>query len=167
LIHGISTLRPIEVTDRPNARKSRLLKAGAGCREPIVITTGANLRRAHATAMMMHGHSDVVLATIAKNQIKTGETAMMILAGPTAIATVARAIARSRMHSPDKCTSLADRSASSFTTAIANTPCAAPNRGRSRPLVHSEWSPAVISETTMGVRLIPGLVTCDTCVNKG
>ena len=64
-------------------------------------------------------------------------------------------------------TCLADQSASSCTTAIANTPCAAPNRERSRPLVHSEWSPVVISETTMGARLIHGAATCDTCANKG
>jgi hypothetical protein len=34
LIHGISTVRAIEVTDRANARKSKLLQACAGCREP-------------------------------------------------------------------------------------------------------------------------------------
>ena len=42
----------------------------------IAMTTGANLRRARATAMTMHARSDVVLATIGKNQIMTGETAM-------------------------------------------------------------------------------------------
>ena len=72
--------------------------------------------------------------------------------GPTATATIENAIARSRTHSPNMFTCLADPSASSFTTAIANTLCAAPNRGRSRPLVHSEWSPVVISGTTMGAR---------------
>jgi hypothetical protein len=133
----------------------------------IAMTTGANLRTARATVMMMHGHSGAVLATIAKNQIKMRETATPILAGLIAIATIENAIARSRMHSADMFTCLADQSASSFTTAIANTPCAAPNHGRSRPLGHSEWSPVVISETTMGPRLIPGLVTCDTCANKG
>lgn len=139
----------------------------------IAMATGANLRRARATVTMMHGRSDVVLAAIAKNQIKTGGTATAILAWLTAIATIENAIARSRMHSPDMFTCLADQSASSFTTAIATTPCAAPNPGRSRPLVHSGWSPVVISalrhaqgapslsrgETTMGVRLIRGLVT--------
>jgi hypothetical protein len=128
----------IEVTDRANARRPTLLEAGADCREPIVITIGANLRRAHATVMMMHGHSDAVLATIAKNQIETGGIATAILAGPTEIATIENAIARSRMHSADMFTCLADRSGNSFTTAIANSLCAAPNPGRSRPLVHSE-----------------------------
>ena len=45
------------------------------------MTTGANPKRARATVLMMHGHSDVVPATIAKNQIKTRETATAILAG--------------------------------------------------------------------------------------
>ena len=117
--------------------------------------------------MMMHGHSDVVLAMTGKDRIKTRETAITILAGPTAIATVVNAIERSRMHSPDMFTCLADQSASSFMTAIASTPCAVPNRERSRPSVYSEWSPVVISETTMGARLIPALATCDTSANKG
>jgi dihydroxyacetone kinase len=116
--------------------------------------------------MMMCGRSDAVLATIAKNQTKTGGTATAILAGLTAIATIEAAIARSRMHSLDMFTCLADQSASSFTTAIANTPCAVPNRGRSQRLVHSEWSPVVISGTAMGARLIHGPATCDTCANK-
>ena len=132
----------------------------------IAMTTGANLRRARATVMMMHGQPDVVLATIVKNQIKTGETAKAILDGPTAIAAMENAIARPRMHSADTFACLADQSASSFTTAMS-TPCAAPNRERLRPLEHSEWSPVAISETTMGARLIAGLVTCDTCANKG
>ena len=132
----------------------------------IAMATGANLRRAHATVMMMHGHSDVVLPTIAKNQIKTREAAITILAGPTAITTVVNAIGRLGTRSHATCTCLADRSASWFTTAIASTPCAIPNRGRSRPSVYSEWSPVVIFETTMGARLIPGLATCDTFANK-
>jgi hypothetical protein len=70
----------------------------------IAMTTGANLRRARATVMMMHGRLNVVLATLAKNQIKTRETATPILAGPTEIATMEKA--------------------------IATTPCAAQNPGR-------------------------------------
>ena len=133
----------------------------------IVMTTGASLGHAPATVTMMHGRSDVVLATIAKNQIKTGGIATAILAGLTAIATIENAVARSRMHSADMFTCLADQSVNSFTTAIANTPCAAPNPGRSRPLVPSEWSPVVIFETTMGARPIHGPATCDTSANKG
>ena len=133
----------------------------------IALTTVANLRRAHATVMMMHGHSDVVLPTIAKNEIKTGETATPILAGLTGIATIENAIQRSETHSADMFTCRAGASVSSFTTAIASTPYAAPNRERSRPLAHFEWSPVVISKTTMGARLIRGLATCDTCANKG
>lgn len=117
--------------------------------------------------MATRGRSDVALETTGKDQTDTDRIAITIPAGPTEIATIENAIARSRMHSADMFTCLADQSASSFTTAIANTPCAAPNPGRSRPLVHFEWSPVAISETTMGARLIPGLATCDTCANKG
>jgi hypothetical protein len=67
----------------------------------IVMTAGANLRRVRATAMMMHGRLDAVLATIDKNQIKTGGIATAILAGPTEIATIETAIARSPVHSAD------------------------------------------------------------------
>ena len=88
-------------------------------------------------------------------------------AQPVLYETIEHAIARSPMHSADMFTCLADQSASSCTTAIANTPCAAPSPGRSRPLVHSEWPPVVISETTMGARLIYGPATCDICANKG
>jgi len=133
----------------------------------IAMTTGANLRRARATVMMMHGHSDAVLATIGKNQIKTRETATTIFAGLTGIAKIENAFQRSETHSADMFSCRAGASASSFTTAIASTPCAVPNLGRSRPSVHSEWSRVVISETTMGARLIHGPATCDTCANKG
>ena len=81
--------------------------------------------------------------------------------------TIENAIARSRFHSPATFSCHVDQSANWFMIAIANTPCAAPNPGRSRPLVHSEWSPVVISETTMGARPIRGPATCDTCANKG
>jgi PAS domain S-box-containing protein len=93
--------------------------------------------------------------------------AITIPAGPTEIATIENAIARSRMHSADMFTCLADQSASWFTTGIATTPCAARNPGRSRPLGPSEWSPVVISETTMGARLIHAPATCGTCANNG
>lgn len=114
-----------------------VVEASAAPAITVAMTTGVNPRRARATVMMMHGQSDAVLATIAKNQIKTGGTTTTILAGLTAIAMIENAIARSRMHSPDMFTCLADQSASSFTTAIASTPCAVPNRGRSRPSVYS------------------------------
>jgi len=133
-----------------------------------VTTTGANLRSPHAIAITMtHGHSDAALAMTDKGQMGTEGIAITIPAGPTEIATIENAIARSAMHSADMFTCLADQSANSFTTAIANTPCAAPNPGRSRLLVHSEWSPVVISETTMGARLILGVATYDTSANKG
>jgi hypothetical protein len=126
-----------------------------------VTTTGANLRSAHAIAVTMtHGHSDAALAMTGKGQMGTEGIAITIPAGPTEIA-------RPPIHSADMFTCLADPSASSCTIAIANTPCAAPSPGRSRPLAHSEWSPVVISETTMGARLIHGPATCDTCANKG
>jgi hypothetical protein len=144
------------------------VEAAAAPATTIAITTGANLRRARAIAKtMMRGRLDAVLETTGKGQTGTDRIAITIPAGPTGIATIENATATSRMPSADMFTCLADQSASSFTTAIANTPCAAPNPGRSRPLVHSEWSPVVISVTTMGARLIPGLATCDTCANKG
>jgi hypothetical protein len=148
--------------------RRRVVEAAAAPAIAIVMTTGANLRRARAIAMTMtRGRLDVVLETTSKGQTDTDRIAITIPAGPTEIATIENAIARPRMRSVDMFTCLADPSASSFTNAIANTPCAAPNPGRSRPLVHSEWFPVVISETTMGARLIPGLVTCETCANKG
>jgi hypothetical protein len=70
--------------------------------------------------MMMHGRLNVVLATLAKNQIKTRETATPILAGPTEIATMEKA--------------------------IATTPCAAQNPGRTdiaRARLRSARRPAV------------------------
>lgn len=148
---------------------------GRGAAEPAAapattnaITTADNPMLGRAIAMTMtRGRSDVVLETTGKGQTSTDGIAITIPDGPIEIATIENAIARSRMHSADMFTCLADQSASSFTTGIANTPCAAPSPGRSRPLVHSEWSPVVISETTMGARLIPGLATCDTCANKG
>jgi hypothetical protein len=76
------------------------------------------------------------------------ESAFTIPAGPTEIATIENAVATSRVHSHATFICLVDGSANSFTTAIASTPCAAPNRGRSQPLARSEWSPVVISATT-------------------
>jgi hypothetical protein len=117
--------------------------------------------------MAKSGRSDEVPETTRKGQTLRDESAIMIPAGPTEIATIESAIATSQTHSRATFTYLADQSASSFTTAIANTPCAAPNPERSRPLVHSEWSPVVISVTTMGARRIHGPATYDTCANKG
>ena len=87
---------------------------------------------------MMRGRSDVVLETTGKGQTDTNRIAITIPNGPTEIATIENATARSRMRSADMFTCLGDPNASSGTTAIANTPCAAPNRERSRPLAHSE-----------------------------
>jgi hypothetical protein len=144
------------------------VEAAAAPAIAIVMTTGVNLRPARVIAMtMMRGRLDVVLETIGNGQTDTDRIAITIPAGPTENATIENAIARSQMHSADMFTCLADQSASSFTTAIASTPCAAPNRERSRPWVHFEWSPVVISATTMGARPIHGPATCDTCANKG
>jgi hypothetical protein len=123
---------------------------------------------ARAIAMtMMRGRWDVVPETSGKDRTGTERIPITIPAGPTETATIENAIARARMHSADMFTCLADRNANWFITAIASTPCAVPNPGRSRPSVHSEWSPVVISETTMGARLIHGRATCDTSANKG
>ena len=116
---------------------------------------------------MTRGRSDVVPETTGKGQTGIEATAITIPAGPTEIATIENAIQRPETHSTDTFTCRAGASASSFTTAIPSTPCAAPNRERSRPWVQFEWSPVVISATTMGARLIPGLATCDIFANKG
>jgi hypothetical protein len=134
----------------------------------IAITTGDNPTLAPATTTIFtSGRSDVILETTGKGQTRRDEAATTIPAGPTEIVTIENAIARCRMHSADMFTCLADQSASWFTIEIASTRCAAPNHGRSRPLAHSEWSPVVISETTMGAPLIHGPATCDICANKG
>jgi hypothetical protein len=144
------------------------VEAAAAPATTIAITTGDNRTLGRATAMMAtSGRSDEAPETTGKGQTGTDGIATTIRAGPTETATIENAIARPRMHSADMFTCLADQSASSFTTAIATTPCAARNPGRSRPLVHSEWSPVVISETTMGARLIHGPAICGTSANKG
>jgi hypothetical protein len=94
------------------------------------MTTGANLRRARAIAMtMMRGRLDAVLETTGKRQTGTEAIAITIPAGQTEIATIENAIAKSRMHSLATFTCRVDQSANWFMTAIASTPCAAPNRG--------------------------------------
>ena len=105
----------------------------------IAITTGDNRTLGRVIARMAtRGRSDEALETIGKGQTHIEAIAITIPDGPTEIVMIENAIARSRMRSADMFTCLADRSASSSTTAIASTPCAAPNRERSRPLVHSE-----------------------------
>jgi hypothetical protein len=105
--------------------------------------------------------------TIGKGQKRRDETAITIPAGLSATATRANASPRSgdvftrHVHLPR------GRDRELVHDRIASTHCAAPNRGRSRPLERSEWSPVVIFETTTGARLIPGPATCDTCANKG
>jgi hypothetical protein len=54
----------------------------------IVITTGANMERGRAIAMMMtRARSDAVPATNGKARTDTGRVAIMMLAGSTAIGT--------------------------------------------------------------------------------
>jgi hypothetical protein len=119
--------------------RRRVAAAAAAPAIAIVMATGVNLRRGRGIAITMTpGHSDAALAMTVKGQMGTEGIAITILAGPTEIATIENAIAKSRIHSADMFTCLADPSASSFTTAIANTLCAAQNLGRSRQLVHSE-----------------------------
>jgi hypothetical protein len=144
------------------------VEAAAAPAIAIVMTIGANLRAARVIAMtMIRGRLDVVLETTGKGQTGTDRIAITIPAGPTENGTIENAIATSRMPSGDMFTCLADQSANWFMTAIVSTPCAALSLGRSRPLVHSEWSPVVISGTTTGALLIHGPAACDTCANKG
>jgi hypothetical protein len=133
----------------------------------IVMTTGVNLRRARATAMMVHGHSDAVLAKIVKARIKTHEAAIKILGGPTASVTVVNAIGGLRTRSRATCTCRVGRSANWFATAIASTRSAALNHEPSRPSERFEWSPVVISGTTTAARLTRARAIFATCVNKG
>jgi hypothetical protein len=101
--------------------RHRVVEAAAAPAIAIVMTTGANLRSARAIAMTtMRGRSDVVLETTGKGQPSTDGIAITIPAGPTEIATIENAIQRSETHSADMFTCLADPSASSFTTAMAN-----------------------------------------------
>jgi hypothetical protein len=66
----------------------------------IVMTTGANLRPARATAItMIHGRSDAVLETIGKDPRRMLRTAIVIPPGPIAIAMVENAIVRHGMRS--------------------------------------------------------------------
>ena len=159
----VTTIR--ETTSGTHRR--RVVEVAAAPAIAIVMTTGANLLYARAIAITMtHGRSDAVLETTGKGQTGIHGIAIMMPVGPSAIATIETVIAKSRMHSLDTFTCRVDQSANWFMTAIASTPCVAPNRGRLRPSVHSEWSPVVICETTMGARLIHGPETCDTCANK-
>ena len=158
-------------TIRETTSGIRTLQVAAAAAAPaiaIVMTTGAKLRRGPAIAMTMtRGRSDAVLETTGKGQTDTDRIAITIPAGPTEIATIENAIARSRMRSADMFTCLADQSASWFRIEIGNTHYAAPNRERLRRLARFEWSPVVISATTMAAPLIHARATCGICVNKG
>jgi hypothetical protein len=75
----------------------------------IAITTGDNRTLERATAMLAtSGRSDAALATTDKGQTGTEGIAIPIPAGPIEIATIENAIARSRTHSADMFTCLAD-----------------------------------------------------------
>ena len=117
--------------------------------------------------MATRGRSDAALETTGKGQMGTDGTATMIPAGPTQTATRENAIAKSGTRSRAMFTCRVGTSASSFTIETASTPYAAPNRARSRPSVHSEWSPVVICATTTAAPPIHARATCDTCANKG
>ena len=132
----ISTLATTTPVTRSGTPTRRAVEAAAAPATTIAITPGDNRTLGHATAMMVtSGRADEAPETTGKGQTDTDRIAITIPAGPTEIATIENAIARFRMHSADMFTCLADQSASLFTTAIVNTPCAAPNPGRSRPLV--------------------------------
>jgi hypothetical protein len=132
------------------------------------MTTGANLGRARATAIMTtHDRSVAVLETNAKGGKGMHGTAITIPDGPIAIETIETAIATVARCSHATSASRVDQSGRSFATAIANTPYAAPNRARWRPLERSEWSPVVTFATTTVARLIHAPATCVTCANKG
>jgi hypothetical protein len=95
------------------------VEAAAAPATTIAITTGDNRTLGRVTPMMAtSGRSDEAPETTGKGQTRRDETAIATPAGTTATATIESAIARSRMHSADMFTCLADESASSFTTAI-------------------------------------------------
>jgi hypothetical protein len=93
----------ITIRETPNVIPTRrVVEAAAAPASAIVMTTGANLGPARATAKMTtFGRSAAVLETIGKDRTGMGGTAIMIPAGPTAIATIENAIAGSETHSPD------------------------------------------------------------------
>ena len=97
----------------------------------------------------------------------TGRTATTILAGPSATAMIESAIAKVVRRSRGTYTSRADRSVSSFGTAIESTRCEAPNLAPWPPLVPSEWSPVETCETMTAAGLIHAPATFGTSVNKG
>src|SRR4029450_7640259 len=136
LIWTLATTTPVTRSVTPT---HRAVEAGAAPATTIAITTGDNRTLERATAMMAtSGRPDEAPETTGKGQTGIEASAITIPAGRTEIATIENVIARSRMHSADMFTCLADQSASSFTTAIANTRCAALNPGPSRPSVQSE-----------------------------
>ena len=100
------------------------------------------------------GRSDAALETTGKGQTRAAAIVITIPAGRTEIATIENAIARSRMRSADMFTCRADQSASWVTTAREYT-------------LRGTESRTVAIVGTFRARRIPGLVTCETCANKG
>jgi hypothetical protein len=117
---------------------------------------------------MTHENSGAVLVIRAnRTQSSTTTTRARTRAGRRAI--VNRVTAPS-IRARRLCVILTCREGSngnSCATVIASTRCAAQRRARWQPSAPFEWSPVVISETSMIVRSTRGLATYGTCANSG
>ncbi len=116
---------------------------------------------------MVRRRLGAVRVTSGKDRMSAAGTAVTIRAGPIATATIQSAIATRATPSPGTFPCPADRSGSSFATAIANTAYGDPSRARSRPWAPFEWSPVVISGTTTIALPILGRATSDIFEKRG
>ena len=149
--------------------RRRVGEAAAAPAIAIVMTTGANLTTARATAITMtRGRSDAVRETNGKGQTGMSEIAITIPAGPTAIATIENAIARSadafsrHVHLPRGLERELVRDRDREYTL----------RGSESRTLATVGAFRVVSSRDLrdhddGARLILGLATCDICANKG
>lgn len=85
------------------------------------------------TTMTTHELSAAARAAIAKRQASTAITGETMDGGQSAAVMIASLVQTRATSSRITSVCLADLNGRSFATAIANTPCAALNRGRSRP----------------------------------
>ena len=95
----ISTLATTTPATRSGTPTRRAVEPAAAREITIAITTGDSRTPGRVIAMtMMRGRSDVILETTGKGQTDTDRIAITIPEGPTEIATIENATARSRMR---------------------------------------------------------------------
>jgi hypothetical protein len=131
-------------------------------------TIGARLvfhREAEMTTTL--GILAEALETSARRPMSTTVLAIMMLARASAIAAALSVTESLGTRSPGTLNCHADRSENSFATETVITLCEAPSRARWRRSALFEWSPVVISETTMMAPPTCDQATCVTCARKG